>query len=145
MTSRHFSFSLGVAAFLLATALRAFAQQPVPRNLSEEDRAQTNLMDQVTTPGSGYFWECYPDVAGFTATPPADSRFPGEFENVSGVFWAWPFFGCQIPEITEGIRNHQFRFQDIVDPQSGGTVFTLEHEVRSSRHPGFRRQLVNRS
>jgi hypothetical protein len=46
--------------------------------------------------------------------------------------------------ITEGIRNHQFRFQDIVDPDTGRVVFTLEHEVRSSRHPGFRRQLVNR-
>jgi hypothetical protein len=46
--------------------------------------------------------------------------------------------------ITEGIRNHQFRFQDIIDPDTGNVVFTLEHEVRSSRHPGFRRQLVNR-
>jgi len=46
--------------------------------------------------------------------------------------------------ITEGIRNHQFRFQDIVDPDSGTPVFVLEHEVRSSRHPGFRRPLVNR-
>jgi hypothetical protein len=46
--------------------------------------------------------------------------------------------------VTEGIRNHQFRFQDIVDPENGKTMFTLEHEVRSSRHPGFRRQLVNR-
>lgn len=46
--------------------------------------------------------------------------------------------------ITEGIRNHQFRFQDIIDPNSGEKVFALEHEVRSSRHPGFRRPLVNR-
>ena len=46
--------------------------------------------------------------------------------------------------ITEDIRNHQFRFQDIVDPDSGATVFRLEHEVRSSRHPGYRRPLVNR-
>jgi hypothetical protein len=46
--------------------------------------------------------------------------------------------------ITEGIRNHQFRFQDVVDPDSGKPVFALEHEVRSSRHPGFRRPLVNR-
>jgi hypothetical protein len=46
--------------------------------------------------------------------------------------------------ITEGIRNHQFRFQQIVDPDSGAPLFTLEHEVRGSRHPGFRRQLVNR-
>jgi len=47
--------------------------------------------------------------------------------------------------ITESIRNHQFRFQDIVDPDDGAVAFTLEHEVRSSRHPGFRRPLVNRS
>jgi hypothetical protein len=47
--------------------------------------------------------------------------------------------------ITEGIRNHQFRFQDIVDLDTGKPVFALEHEVRSSRHPGFRRSLVNRS
>jgi hypothetical protein len=46
--------------------------------------------------------------------------------------------------ITEGIRNHQFRFQDIVDPSTNKPVFALEHEVRSSRHPGFRRSLVNR-
>ena len=46
--------------------------------------------------------------------------------------------------VTEGIRNHQFRFQDIVDPDTGAAVFKLEHEVRSSRHPGFRRPLVNR-
>jgi hypothetical protein len=46
--------------------------------------------------------------------------------------------------VTEGIRNHQFRFQDIIDPDTGVPVFRIEHEVRSSRHPGFRRQLVNR-
>ncbi len=46
--------------------------------------------------------------------------------------------------ISEGIRNHQFRFQDIVDPESGKLVFTLEHEVRSIRHPLYRRPLVNR-
>jgi len=47
--------------------------------------------------------------------------------------------------ITENIRNHQFRFQDIVDPDTGTPVFKIEHEVRSTRHPGFRRPLVNRT
>ncbi len=46
--------------------------------------------------------------------------------------------------LTEGLQNHQFRFQDIVDPDSGKPVFTVEHEVRSTRHPLYRRQLVNR-
>lgn len=46
--------------------------------------------------------------------------------------------------ISEDVANHQFRFQDLVDPASGDHVFELEHEVRSLRHPMFRRPLVNR-
>jgi hypothetical protein len=47
--------------------------------------------------------------------------------------------------ITEDLRNHQFRFKDIVDPKSGEKLFELEHEVRSLRHPLYRRPLVNRN
>jgi hypothetical protein len=48
--------------------------------------------------------------------------------------------------ITEAPRNnHQYRFKDIVDPETGKTVFTIEHEVRGLRHPLYRRPLVNRS
>lgn len=47
--------------------------------------------------------------------------------------------------ITEDPRNHQLRFQDIVDPESGETLATLEHEVRSLRHGMYRRELVNRN
>lgn len=46
--------------------------------------------------------------------------------------------------ISEDVRNHQFRFQSIVDPSSGQPVFTLEHEVRSMHHPQYARPLVNR-
>jgi hypothetical protein len=46
--------------------------------------------------------------------------------------------------ISEDVRNHQFRFQSIVDPASGETVFSLEHEVRSLRHPMYHRPFVNR-
>lgn len=46
--------------------------------------------------------------------------------------------------VTSGIHNHEFRFRDIVDPDTGPPLFTIEHEVRSSRHPGMRRQHVNR-
>jgi hypothetical protein len=46
--------------------------------------------------------------------------------------------------ISEDVRNHQFRFQDIVDPESGQKVFSLEHEVRSLRHPMYHRPFVNR-
>jgi len=39
----------------------------------------------------------------------------------------------------------QYRFQDIVDAEGGRVLFTVEHEVRSLRHPLFGRPLVNRN
>jgi hypothetical protein len=42
------------------------------------------------------------------------------------------------------VRNHQFRFQSLIDGQNGATVFSLEHEVRSLHHSLFRRAFVNR-
>ena len=47
--------------------------------------------------------------------------------------------------ISEDVRNHQFRFKDIVDLESGAAVFALEHEVRSLHHPMFGRFFVNRN
>lgn len=46
--------------------------------------------------------------------------------------------------ISEDVRNHQFRFKDIVDPDDGQARFALEHEVRSLRHPMYHRPFVNR-
>lgn len=40
---------------------------------------------------------------------------------------------------------HEWRFIDIVDPDSRRVVYKLEHEVRSMRHPLFARPLVNRN
>ncbi len=39
----------------------------------------------------------------------------------------------------------QYRFRDIVDPETGAVLFTVEHEVRSMTHPMFGRPLVNRN
>ena len=47
--------------------------------------------------------------------------------------------------ITEESDQHQYRFQAIVDPDSGETLAELEHEVRSLAHPMSRRALVNRN
>jgi len=46
--------------------------------------------------------------------------------------------------ITEQLTNHQCRFTQIVDPDTGEPLFELEHELRSTRHPLYRRALVNR-
>jgi len=47
--------------------------------------------------------------------------------------------------IMEESDQHQYRFKDIVDLDSGRLLFTVEHEVRSMRHPLFNRPLVNRN
>ena len=47
--------------------------------------------------------------------------------------------------IFEESDQHQYRFKDIVDPESGEFVFTIEHEVRSMKHPLYMRPLVNRN
>jgi predicted enzyme related to lactoylglutathione lyase len=47
--------------------------------------------------------------------------------------------------ITQESDPHQYRFQDIVDPDTGKMLFTIEHEVRSMRHPLYLRPLVNRN
>ncbi len=47
--------------------------------------------------------------------------------------------------ITEESDRFQYRFQAIVDPDSGETLTELEHEVRSMSHPMFHRPLVNRN
>jgi hypothetical protein len=41
--------------------------------------------------------------------------------------------------------QHQYRFKDIVDPATGRVLFTIEHEVRSLRHPLYGRPFVNRN
>ncbi|MGH8012568.1 MAG: VOC family protein [Candidatus Binataceae bacterium] len=47
--------------------------------------------------------------------------------------------------ISQESDQHQYRFQDIIDPDSGKTLFTIEHEVRSLKHPLYMRPLVNRN
>ena len=46
--------------------------------------------------------------------------------------------------VSEESNASQYRFQDIVDPSDGSLLFTLEHEVRSMRHPLYGRPLLNR-
>ena len=51
---------------------------------------------------------------------------------------------CERGLVFEESSQHQYRFRDIVDPDSGAPLFTIEHEVRSMTHPLFMRPLVNR-
>ncbi len=42
-------------------------------------------------------------------------------------------------------NEHQYRFRDIVDLDSGEPVYRIDHEVRSMLHPMYARPLVNRN
>ena len=46
--------------------------------------------------------------------------------------------------LMEEDRNEQFRFAKIIDPRSGESLFSFEHEMRSLYHPDFLKPLVNR-
>jgi len=47
--------------------------------------------------------------------------------------------------ITMETDAHEWRFRDIVDLDTGKPLYTLEHEVRSMKHPLYARPLVNRN
>jgi len=47
--------------------------------------------------------------------------------------------------ITEESDQHQYRFLHIVNPHDNAIKFTIEHEIRSMRHPLYARPLVNRN
>jgi hypothetical protein len=47
--------------------------------------------------------------------------------------------------ITRQPNQHEWRFRDIVDLDTGRVLFTIEHEVRSLDNPLYARPLVNRN
>lgn len=47
--------------------------------------------------------------------------------------------------VSREVNEHEYRFVDIVDLDTGAVLAKLEHEVRSMRHPGYARPLVNRN
>ncbi len=47
--------------------------------------------------------------------------------------------------VSEESNQSQYRFENITDLDTGEVLVTLEHEVRSMRHPMYARALVNRN
>ncbi len=54
-------------------------------------------------------------------------------------------FLCERDLITQESDQHQYRFEDIVHPETGKVLFKIEHEVRSLFHPMYGREMVNRN
>lgn len=77
-----------------------------------------------------------------TEIPPYDGHHVAVYlANFSGPYRALMERGLVSMETNE----NEYRFQDIVDLDSGAVLFTIEHEVRSMHHPLFGRELVNRN
>jgi hypothetical protein len=51
----------------------------------------------------------------------------------------------QMQRISRETDSHEWRFCDIADPTTNEVLFTIEHEVRSLKHPLFGRPLINRN
>ncbi|MDA1101563.1 MAG: hypothetical protein O2967_21590 [Proteobacteria bacterium] len=47
--------------------------------------------------------------------------------------------------ITQESNQYQYRFLNIVDPDSEKVLYALEHEIRSMTHPLYARRLINRN
>jgi len=95
---------LVVCLTLFATAARAQDARVLPRNMTPEEKAA--ILNEPVTPGPGvYIWECFPELAGFTDTPPPESRFPTEAEQTRGAMYGWPSYGALMSPLTELIRN----------------------------------------
>jgi hypothetical protein len=109
-------------AFGAPTALERDQQGPVGRvKIGRHQALLFRETDKPTRPYDGHHVAIY--VANFSG--------PYAFLKQRGA-------------ITEEVRNHQFRFKQIVDPADGNGKFLLEHEVRSLRHPMYHRPFVNR-
>jgi hypothetical protein len=63
------------------------------------------------------------------------------FSDFSGPHWRLQELGLVSRETDE----HEWRFIDIIDPDSKKVVFQIEHEVRSVRHPLYERPKINRN
>ncbi|MFN0072459.1 MAG: VOC family protein [Chloroflexota bacterium] len=81
----------------------------------------------------------------FRESDAAASEYDGHHIQIYILNFSKPFeFMNERGLVSEGINNHQFRFVDIVDPDTGEKLFNVEHEVRGARHRLYRRPLVNR-
>ena len=82
----------------------------------------------------------------FTESKKVETVYDGHHIAIYVANFSGPHkFLKQAGLITEESDQHQYRFQDIIDPDNGKQLFVIEHEVRSLFHPMFDRHLINRN
>ncbi len=79
-----------------------------------------------------------------SGTPPA--AYDGHHIQVYVANFSRPHAALgKLGLVSEESNQYQYRFLDIVDPESGRKLFQIEHEVRSITHPMYLRPLLNRN
>ncbi len=82
----------------------------------------------------------------FRETDRPQPDFDGHHVQMYIVDFSGPYRRLQERNLISVEDNqYQYRFQDIVDLESGKLLFSVEHEVRSVTHPMYLRPLVNRN
>ncbi|WP_246291019.1 VOC family protein [Paraburkholderia fynbosensis] len=81
----------------------------------------------------------------YAETPSASEEYDGHHIQIYVANFSGPYERLAARGLSYGEEAHQYRFAELVDPVSGTPCFTLEHEVRSLRHPLYARPLVNRN
>jgi catechol 2,3-dioxygenase-like lactoylglutathione lyase family enzyme len=81
----------------------------------------------------------------YAETPSASQEYDGHHIQIYVANFSGPYERLAGRGLNYGEEPHQYRFAELVDPVSGAHCFTLEHEVRSLRHPLYARPLVNRN
>lgn len=54
-----------------------------------------------------------------------------------GLLWVNPQFDDRVLDVEAAMDAKQFRFKNIIDIDTGETLYVLEHEIRSISHPLF--------
>jgi hypothetical protein len=81
----------------------------------------------------------------FTETDAPEQAYDGHHVQIDVADFSGPHRRlAALDLVTEESNQHQYRFRDIVDPDARRVLFTIEHEVRSLKHPMYARPLVNR-
>ena len=57
--------------------------------------------------------------------------------DLAGVIWINPRFADKVDTLAKAKLEHQFRFKNIVDLETGDVLLELEHEIRSIEHPSW--------
>ncbi len=79
-------------------------------------------------------------------TPAAPREWDGAHIQISLADFSGPHrWLAERTLIAEESDQHQYRFNHVVDVDSNEPLATIEHEVRSMRHPLYARRLVNRN